>query len=246
MKALKQTFLKFPLLPKVVFAKQADSLSQMFRDEGDKLFAAGKPIDALICYNKSLCHAKKGSLDAGETFAKRSEVYFETQHYEACLVNIQLAKDHGRKGDDAVNHRESWCKQLSHEKSKESTWDVFNLSPPRRQSLPFVADCLELRRNDRFGRHIVTNRNIRPGTVVAVEEPFLKFLDLASMESFKHQRCFNCLRANQLNLMPSHSGESELDFPVRITKKSPNISHGLFASLSQCHRSSEHCIAAID
>lgn len=245
MKALKQTLLKFPLVPKV-FTVQTNSLSQIFRDEGDKLFAAGKNIEALTCYNKSLCHAEQGSLDACETFAKRSEVYFETQHYDACLVNIQHAKDHGHKGDDAVNHRESLCKQLSHEKSKESTWDVFNLSHPRRQNLPFVADYLELRENERFGRHIVTSRSLRPGTVVAVEEPFFKFLNLDAMKFLKHQRCFNCLRTNKLNLIPSHSGESKLDFLVEVTKKSPNISYGLFESLSRCHRSSEDCVVAND
>lgn len=208
MKSLKQTFLKFPLVPKV-FAVRPGSLSKHFRDEGDKLFAAGKNIDALICYNKSLCHAEQGSSDACETFMKRSEVYFEARHYEACLVNIQHAKDHGHKGDDAVNHRESWCKQSSHEKSKESTWDVFNLSHPRRQNLPFVADCLELKENERFGRHIVTSQSLRPGTVVAVEETLFKFPNLKAMDFFKHQRCFNCLRTNKLNLVPSHSGESK-------------------------------------
>lgn len=245
MKSLKQTLLKFPLVPRV-FAGQTGSLSKHFRDEGDEFFAAGRNIEALICYNKSLCHAEQGSLDACETFAKRSEVYFKTQHYEACLVNIQLAKDHGYKGDDAVIHRESWCKQSSHEKSKESTWDVFNLSHPRRQNLPFVADCLELKQNELFGRHIVTSQSLRPGTVIAVEEPFIKFRNLQSMEFFEHQRCFNCLRSKKLNLVPSHSGESKSDFPVKVTKASSNISYGLFASLSQRHRSSEHCVAAND
>lgn len=200
MKTLKKTIFNVSLLPKITF-KKSKSLATVIRDEGNNFLAEKKYRQALSSFNKSLCHAKHGSPDVSQGFADRSTVYFETSRFRECIENIELARVHGYDDGKMLNERERLCREMM-DKTPPSIED-FKLSYPSHPTIPFIANCLELRENEEFGRHIIANTCLMPGDVIAIEEPFLKSINFATLELFKYQRCFNCLRSNHLNLMPS-------------------------------------------
>jgi hypothetical protein len=55
-----------------------------------------------------------------------------------------------------------------------------------------------LKKDDQYGRYIITNRDLKVGTVVAIEEAFSKNV----LPEFCYERCNNCLSRNLLNLIP--------------------------------------------
>lgn len=180
---------------------KTESLAKIFYAEGKQYFEQNKYFDALHSYNKCLCHAEANSVDVINGFTGRSAVYFEMKRYADSLENIKLArKQSGFAIDIGLDERESFCKEYL---KAESFSDDGNT----RKTFPFLADFLELCENGKFGRYIKTNRDLRPGDVIAIEEPVLKFIDVKAKHFYKYQRCFNCFKSKYLNLLPGpHSG----------------------------------------
>lgn len=184
-------------------SSKTNTLATMFYEEGNKSFGEKKYFKALKSYNKGLCHAKSNAVDLANGFASRSAVYFEMKNYQDCLENIRLSRNQS-EFNNGINlaEMESRCKEYLKLKNLIDTEDIFKLSYNPHPQIPYLVDCLELGENDKFGRYIKTNCDLRTGDVIAIEEPFLKFTDFEAMHVYKYQQCFNCLKSNKLNLRP--------------------------------------------
>jgi tetratricopeptide (TPR) repeat protein len=175
--------------------------AEKYRNEGNGLYNQAKLYEALISYNKSLCHAVPQSRHLSLAYANRSAVYLVLKEYDKCLENIQLARDHGYQPEEKLKQREENCLEAMNNHRVDSENDpsqFFKLSYPPNKKIPFIANCLELKENEQFGRHIITNKDLLPGDVVGIEEAFLKLIDKSSI----YVRCSNCLRSNMLSLIP--------------------------------------------
>ena len=175
-----------------------------FLEEGAELLTQAKFFDALVAFNTSLCLAEPGSMEMSMAFEARSEVYFKVEQYEKCLGNIQAAKEHGYPVDqlEKLTKREEKCKKLLQTDKSNSIDELRNfveMKLPRNEKIPFFADCLKLYENEKFGRFIVTNRDLKPGNVIAVEQSHFHFICQEAI----FVRCFNCFRSNMLDLIPS-------------------------------------------
>jgi SET and MYND domain-containing protein 4 len=185
-------------------------IADALRNDGNKSYSERKFFNALIKYNESLCHAPTESESLGLAFANRSAVYFEMKLFEHCLKNIELAKAHKypAKNYEILERREQKCREMSKQKMKFSDpWEFFKLSYKTNEKLPFIVDGLEMKENEKYGRHVVTSRHLKVGDVLAIEKPFCSVL--LSQSNFvevdglnKFQRCENCLRDCQLDLTP--------------------------------------------
>lgn len=189
------------------------SKAEESRTDGNKFYAERSFFEALVKYNESLCHAEKGSEAAGLAYANRSAVYFELKIFESSLRNIDLARNNGypRKNLSVLDQRSEKCKKqikMEHEAQKDKNpFDFIKLSFEANLKLPFVVNCLELRRSEKFGRFIVTNRDLVVGDIVAIEEPFFKIMKSEARyescpDTNKYQRCAYCLKFNLLDLVP--------------------------------------------
>ncbi|CRL01017.1 CLUMA_CG014244, isoform A [Clunio marinus] len=175
-------------------------MSEKFRNEGNLQFKKHQFKEALVLYNKSLCNSEK-TLQLGLAYGNRSAVYFELKLYEKCLDNIRLARTNNYPSNkmNKLISRENICKKLIQKESLMSQHeDIFKISHPVNKKIPFIADCLKVCEDEVFGRFVVTDSQLDPGDVVAIEEPFFKFIN----DEFCHQRCSNCLTSNQLSLIP--------------------------------------------
>ncbi|CRK87832.1 CLUMA_CG001620, isoform A [Clunio marinus] len=177
------------------------------RQQGNNHYKAGDLYGSLILYNKSICYALPGSEEISLAFGNRSVVYMKTENYEKCLENIYLARQtkYPIKKLIKLEEREKVCKakmnEINHDlfanKGNEDPWNFFKLSHPPNDKIPFIVDCLKLKENEKFGRHIVTSLDLHPGDIVAIEEPFFKHFD--NVECYN--RCHHCMKTNKLSLI---------------------------------------------
>lgn len=188
--------------------------SDNLRADGNKFYSQKKFFDALLKYNQSLCSAVPGSENVGLAYANRSAIYFEVKLYENCLKNIRMAKKsrYPEKSLEVLTKRKEKCVESMGKQSDKlpNSWDFFKLSYPPNKKLPFIVDYLEVKQDEKYGRHIITHRDLKVGDVVSIEKPFSsilisesKFLKIPELNIY--QRCSNCLKENALDLMPCDS-----------------------------------------
>lgn len=170
--------------------------SNKFLINASELKALKKYSEALVELNKSLCYATSDD-QLGLIFAVRAVVFFEIQRYGKCHENIKLAKTHGYKGDALLIENEC-IEKLSEEKSEEDPWNFFKISLPTNKKIPFIADCLKLNETWKYGRYIVTDKALKTGEVVIIEEPLFKMPN----KDVRYKRCANCMKSNVMSLLP--------------------------------------------
>ena len=188
--------------------------SKALRCEGNDFYKQRKFFDALLKYNESLCFAENGTENAGHAYANRSAIYLEMKLFDECLNNIQLAFSHNypEKNFDVLKKREEKCREMMKNQSKKRPArddDFFKLSHPQNKKVPTIVDCISLQVNKKYGRHIVTNRSLAVGDIIAIDEPFSKILK----KEFLHQRCCQCFKSNNFDLLPC-SGCTEGKFYI--------------------------------
>lgn len=183
--------------------KKNNKSANELRLKGNQHYKSSKFYDALVCYNKSLCHAIPGSEEFSLAFSNRSAVYMELGEYDLCLENIQLAIDCGHpeeKLKKLIERREKCLDFLEvlERDPRGNPWNFFKLSHPPNKKIPFVVDCIKLRESKKFGRHLITTRALKAGDIICIEEPFHKF----NLNSSRFTNCANCLKSDKLNLFP--------------------------------------------
>lgn len=188
---------------------KSNKTSNLLRQEGNEFYKKREFFQALLKYNQSLCYAESKSENIGIAFANRSAVYFEMKFYDQCQINIDLAEKnfYPRENLDILNQRRLKCLESSRNEIKNSSQNVFKLSLPANKKLPFMASCLKIKTNEKYGRHIITTSDLNVGDIIAIDKSFCsvpisesQFIKVSELNIY--QRCNNCLRSNHLNLIP--------------------------------------------
>ena len=174
--------------------KKSSYYAKKFLNIGNAKFKKQKYFEALENFNKSLCLAETGSDDVLLAYASRSEVYAEINALQKHSHNEQLVSKRSENIETKTFRNEIMCEK------RDDPWSFFQLSYPPNDKVPFVANCLELKQDPNFGRYITTKNYLKPGEIIAIEEPFFRIVETSSAS---HLRCANCLRSNKLNLVPS-------------------------------------------
>lgn len=178
---------------------KSNEKSMELRNSGNVHFANTKYLMALKMYNKSICYAENDSEEISLGYANRSAVYCALGLHDDCLKNIELAMKISTLPAtvmDKLNKRKTLC--LEQRTDKIISMINPQLSFPPHPQVPFIANCLELRENTQYGRHIITTVDLKAGDVVAIEESFCSCVPC----ELKYQRCENCLIENNQNLIP--------------------------------------------
>jgi SET and MYND domain-containing protein 4 len=179
---------------------KSDKVASNFRAKADELVATGNFFDALKQYNKCLQFATSKSAESSAAFGSRADIYYNAGLYRECIENVQLAKI----SSSVVNRKdleelEKKCESVTVSSSYENEkCNFFKLSHEAHQKVPFIANCVEVRENEIYGRYLATTRDLNAGDIIVLEEPFYKVL----APSEQNVRCSICLRKNYLNLIP--------------------------------------------
>lgn len=205
-------------------AAKSNQRSVEFMRCGDRWLQRNRPnhhFEALLNYNEAIAFAETGTRQLAVGYARRTVVYFEWRLYALCLENVQLARNAAADArDDSCSAaadddwlaelaaREQLCRDALAAAEHADAGDHWappddeaytpQLSFAAHPTVPFIADCLDIRENEQYGRYIITHRALQPGQVLAVEDRYLNVL----LPKLRHQRCAHCLRENALSLIP--------------------------------------------
>lgn len=179
---------------------KSNSAADELRIAGNREYKVRRYREALTFYNKSICNAVPGSREFSLAVANRSAVYMEIDEFELCLENIKLAVDCGypEAKIDTLVERQEKCLDLLEAADPVKHENFFKLKHPLNPKINFVIDAIELCESEKFGRHLITNRALKTGEIVCIEEPFHKFI----MNEARFTNCANCLKSEKLNLFP--------------------------------------------
>lgn len=202
--------------------KKNKELSDIFRSQGNTEYENGNNFEALLHYNQSLCFADEDQ--AALCYGNRSAVYFRLKLYRDCLNNISFArKNYPKEKMNKLEQREEKCliQYLEELDSDQSDVDgihnneIFKLSYPANPKLPFFANCIELKEDSTIGPHIVTNRDLQAGDIIAIVPRFIKSIQKQSML----HHCSYCLNSSNLCLKPCPkcSNGKKLDVHLKIS-----------------------------
>lgn len=175
--------------------KKSNEQSIHYRRCGDDEFRLEKWSNAMDLYNQSLCLAENESENIGMAYAQRSACFFHLQKYNEALIDIELAKS-ANVSDDLMcelNQRKNECQNLIAKKSLENHP---KLSYEADANFPSLANVLELKQNEEFGRYFVAKCDIPIGKIVLAEE---SFIGIRKENPWTY--CVECLRM-RTNLIP--------------------------------------------
>lgn len=143
-------------------SRKDTELSIKFCKEGNQLFKKSRYFEALECYNKSLCYAEQ-QREFAMAYGNRSAVYMTVKEHQLCLDNIRMAHEagytiHTTSNKTTLQLREEKCKNMLQSSLAKDCWSFFKLSYPAHEKIPFIVNCLDLDKNEKYGRHIITNQ----------------------------------------------------------------------------------------
>lgn len=183
---------------------KCDQTAEIFFEKAQKCFSQKNYDEALKNFNQTLRLSVNGSPLVSQTFYEKAKIYFDTKNYQFCLDNIQKAIEMCANDVKCESYKklQDDCSKVANETSNEKyDSELLKLSYPAHKKVPFIAECLEVLENDIYGRFIATTRDLKPGDIVVLEEPFYKVLDPEQ----RHVRCAVCLKQNMLSLFPCSS-----------------------------------------
>ena len=185
----------------LVTKDKSDEEAQKYREIGNKFFSKKDWYNALFNYNASITYAKSKTV-ASLGYGNRSAVYFEVRRYKDCLENMQLAlsNEYPEEKLQKLAIRMEKCKIMMATTNYQTIdpLKVFELSYPANEKIPWLVDCVEMRRTKQFGRGIYAKKDLKPGDVICVEEPVFTYTN----EMFPFVRCFECAKGNAMSLIP--------------------------------------------
>lgn len=182
---------------KLNVVKKSNSEATACREYGKRHFSSGDYVEAMKSFNKGLSFAENGSEELGLAYANRSACFFQLNMLQECLTDIEMAKKSHYPAHlmHKLDARVSKCKDRM--ESAQFNANQHNIREPvlsfgEHEKYAGVADCLEIQSNDKFGRHIITTRDLKIGQTILIEEPF-------SIAAFAHSikngdRCSGCLK----------------------------------------------------
>jgi hypothetical protein len=133
-------------------------------------------------------------------YGNRSAAYFNVKKYKECLENIRLARENGFPSEKIakLDEREQKCKLES--QASSVAWNFFKLSHPANQKVPWIVDCVEMKRTEKYGRGIYAKTDLKAGDIICIEDLLINIATSSDDTNFKH--CAICFKTAMLNLLP--------------------------------------------
>lgn len=167
------------------------------RGQGNEEFNKRNYEAAIVFYNKALCLAEIGTNNVLFAYGKRLWCYFAMQAYDKCLIDIALALN-----EPTCTEKKKWrlevLKAYCIKKSEKSS-KLYKMKPIRNahKNFPFMADFLKIQKNKKFGRHVVTTRDIPVGETIVLEKNFITYTRSNNFIA-RHDGEMRCITCNRI------------------------------------------------
>lgn len=179
--------MKYPFLSSPFRKNNEQSIE--LRNRGNEQFYLRNLHKAMDYYNQSLCFAELDSEDVALGFANRSACFFHMQKYREAIVDIELAKS-AFPPEHMVAELDHRKQESQHLMAVDRLSDYLpKLSYEADENFDCVANVLELKHNNEFGRYFTAKCDIPVGKIVLTEQSFI-----GASKSNGSMSCSNCLQ----------------------------------------------------
>lgn len=164
--------------------------SKRFRLSGNEKVRTQNWLDAMTHYNASLRYAECNTENVSLVYANRSLCFLKMEMYDKCLIDIELAFKANYPNDQMgkLVERRAYC--LKRVKNTSNGKGVPVLDFQADENFPGMANVVQMKWNEDFGRHFVAKENIDAGKNVIVEEAFVVMEIMVEHTNI----CSNCLK----------------------------------------------------
>lgn len=154
-------------------AYKDNDLSIAYRLQGNDLFRENKIVEAMERYNESLCYTEIGTENLSMVYANRSSCFLALKMYAEALIDIDLAvnANYPDRLMPKLMKRQANCIRLMQVAPQRQQFQP-KLSFERHDKYPCLANLLQIKSNETFGRHITATQNIDVGKIIMVEQCF--------------------------------------------------------------------------
>lgn len=181
---------------RIVYRK-SDKKSVESRELGNAEFAAKNWTGAMEYYNQSLRFAEGGSENVALAYSNRSACFFKLNMFDESLADIELAKKEKlpKRLLPKLEQRQKKCFELLEMAKREPEYPP-ELDYPANKNFPPLANKVDIKCNEQFGRLLAANDDIPKGRTILLEESFgISHIQDSSM-------CYTCYRAIFSNFIP--------------------------------------------
>lgn len=171
-----------------------------------KLYEEYEYYCALLVYNEILsCVSDQASMSY--IYDKRSIIFMDFGLYAECLNNINHAEERNIKYD--LSERREFClRAIAMQGGQSLVVPKLELTYPANPQMPFIANCLKQMPTTFNGRHIYTDKNLKPGDIICIEDLFFGTMQYNHPPYHFNERqpclvrCYHCFKFNNLDLIP--------------------------------------------
>ncbi|XP_031619234.1 SET and MYND domain-containing protein 4-like [Contarinia nasturtii] len=170
-----------------------NTISTELRLEGNDLFRSNEFVKAMDFYSASLCFAEIGTENVALVYANRSSCFLSLKMYEKALIDIELAKqtNYPDRLLPKLEERRAKCLRLMETEIIEQSQFEPKLSFQPHDRFNCLANVLDIKYNDQFGRFVAATADIDVGKTIMVEQNFAS----VSIDD-ERMTCTNCMKIN--------------------------------------------------
>ncbi|KAJ8679926.1 hypothetical protein QAD02_015713, partial [Eretmocerus hayati] len=158
------------------------SKSVEFRKEGNILYNNNKKKKndeitnrtILTYYSKSIAYAPLNCEELALTYSNRSVLWYHFHRYDLCLIDVNRALSITKSNElkTSLLSRKKKCLDFKQSVSNNcKDYKIPELSEHNAsKNISCGADSITMKQSEKYGRHYVATRDIRPGEIVIIEE----------------------------------------------------------------------------
>ncbi|XP_037048043.1 SET and MYND domain-containing protein DDB_G0273589-like [Bradysia coprophila] len=183
---------------------------------GNNYFAKNDWHMAMDLYNKSLRSAEVDSENVALVYSNRSACFFHLNMFAEALVDIELAKK-GNLPDRLLpkleQRRKQCLKELANPMIRRMEESQPKLDFEANKKFPCLANLVEMKYNQEFGRHLVASRDIPDGKIILLE----KYFAVSRTDDFSV--CYTCFRSIFSNFLACNQCTSVMFCNIECMKQ---------------------------
>lgn len=160
------------------------------RKLGNEYFLNNDWHTAMELYNKSLRSAEVDSENVALVYSNRSACFFKLNMFDEALIHIDLAKKANLPDRllPKLEQRRQKCLDGLANSTRQAEYEP-RLDFEANKKFPCLANVVEIRLSQEYGRHLVAKRDIQGGKIILLEESF------AVNDTDNFRVCYTCFRS---------------------------------------------------
>lgn len=155
--------------------RKDNEISTQLREKGNKEFDLERYDTAKAFYDKSLKFAETGTKNVALAYSNRSASFFKMQMYKETLVDIELATNENLPADVAKKLQNRKTESIALLPTCEQPSEhLCGLNYKPDKNFPSMANVVEIKYNEEFGRHLVAASDIPVDRMILYEDQYIK------------------------------------------------------------------------